>query len=308
MRQEPEKIINEVRKAIVGKDEVLEKVLTALLADGHLLLDDAPGTGKTTLALAFSRAISLSFGRIQFTPDVLPSDIVGFTIYDKASGSFVYRSGAMTGTNLLLADEINRTPSRTQSALLEAMEERQVTVDGTTYPLEKPFLVIATQNRVGAAGTQLLPYAQMDRFLMRLSIGHPDEKALFMLLRDRQGRNPLDDVSPVMDKAAFLDAQKQVQTVFTHDSVLEYISRLVVASRQDDMIETGISPRGALFLDRAAKAHAWIGGRDYVTPADVQAVFIDVCAHRIILRRGAGSPAAVLADILSSTPSPDLRG
>ena len=194
MNSQLENVLIEVEKAVAGKREVIKKLIMALLADGHVLLDDVPGVGKTTLSVALSRAVGLSFKRVQFTPDVLPSDIVGFSMYDKNSGDFVYRPGAVNRVNLLLGDEINRTSSKTQSALLEAMEERQVTVDGCTYPLEKPFLVIATQNSVGAAGTQLLPYAQVDRFMLRLSLGYPDYDAQMSILRARQDNNPLDDV------------------------------------------------------------------------------------------------------------------
>ena len=200
MNLQLEPILSEIEKAVVGKRGVIEKILMALLAEGHILLDDVPGVGKTTLAVALSRALGLDFSRIQFTPDVLPSDIVGFSVYDRQSGEFVYRPGAVTNANLLLGDEINRTSSKTQSALLEAMEERQITVDGHTYPLPKPFIVIATQNNVGTAGTQLLPYAQMDRFLVRLSVGYPDRDAQIAMLRARQDENPLDRVHPVASR------------------------------------------------------------------------------------------------------------
>ncbi len=193
--QQLDAIMQEMRKVIAGKDDVIRKILVAILADGHILLDDVPGVGKTTLAVALGRVLGLTFRRIQFTPDVLPSDIVGFTLYDRASGSFVYRPGIVNHANLLLGDEINRTSSKTQSALLEAMEERQVTVDGETYPLERPFLVIATQNNAGSAGTQMLPYAQMDRFLVRLSMGYPDHDAQMNLLRQRQNADPLAQLS-----------------------------------------------------------------------------------------------------------------
>lgn len=200
MEKKLQAIFSEVQKAVIGKQTVVEKVLMALLADGHILLDDIPGVGKTTLALALSRALGLQYNRIQFTPDVLPSDIVGFSVYNKETGGFEYKSGVVTNTNLLLGDEINRTSSKTQSALLEAMEERQVTVDGRTYPLQTPFTVIATQNNVGTAGTQMLPYAQMDRFLVRLSIGYPDYEAQMTILRDRQNAEPLSAVREVVTR------------------------------------------------------------------------------------------------------------
>ena len=310
MREEMARVTAEIRKAIIGKDEVIGKILTAMLADGHVLLDDVPGVGKTTLALAISRAVRLKYRRVQLTPDVMPSDIAGFSIYDRESGTFVFRPGVLQDTNLLLADEINRTSSKTQSALLEAMEERQVTVDGRTYPLEEPFTVIATQNRVGTAGTQMLPYAQMDRFLVRLSIGYPDHEAQMEMMKSRQTENPLEQVQPVLGRDDLLRMRQEVRRATVKDAVLDYISRLAIASRQDSRIETGISPRGILFLNRTAQAHAWMDGRDYVTGSDVQAVFADVCGHRIILSRTARTENMTVSDVLDSllrtVPVPDL--
>ena len=241
MRAEMARVTAEIRKAVVGKDRVIEKILAAMLADGHILLDDVPGVGKTTLALAVSRAVRLRYRRVQFTPDVMPSDIAGFSIYDRESGSFIFRPGVLQGTNLLLGDEINRTSSKTQSALLEAMEERQGTVDGNTYPLAEPVTVIATQNRVGTAGTQVLPYAQMDRFLIRLTIGYPDHEAQMEMLRQRQcdmvrqrmDGNPLERVEPVLEAEDLLRMRREVRGVTVRDAVLDYISRLAIASRQD---------------------------------------------------------------------------
>ena len=311
MEKKLQAIIGEVQKAVIGKQTVIEKVLMALLADGHILLDDIPGVGKTTLALALSRALGLQYNRIQFTPDVLPSDIVGFSVYNKETGGFEYKSGVVTNTNLLLGDEINRTSSKTQSALLEAMEERQVTVDGRTYPLQTPFTVIATQNNVGTAGTQMLPYAQMDRFLVRLSIGYPDYEAQMTILRDRQNAEPLSAVREVVTRDEVVRMQREVRAVTAKDVVLDYITRLTMASREHPMLELGISPRGALFLDRMAKAHAYLDGRDYVTGEDVQAVFCDVCAHRVILsqeaRLEAKSAQDVLQDLLRRVDVPDRK-
>ena len=311
MNRELQTIIVEVEKAVVGKREVIEKILMALLADGHILLDDIPGVGKTTLAVALSRTLGLTYHRIQFTPDVLPSDIVGFSIYNKDSGCFEYKSGVVSNTNLLLGDEINRTSSKTQSALLEAMEERQVTVDGRTYPLQKPFAVIATQNNVGTAGTQLLPYAQMDRFLVRLSIGYPDYEAQMSILRDRQSTDPIDSVAQVVTRDDVLRMRGEVRAVTAKDSILDYITRLAMASREHPMVEVGISPRGSLFLDRMAKARAYLEGRDYVTGGDVQAVFHDVCAHRVILsqksRLSGGTVNQVLNELLETVEVPDRR-
>ena len=311
MRNELERIVREVEKAISGKRAVIEKILMAILSDGHILLDDVPGVGKTTLALALSRTLGLSYHRVQFTPDVLPSDIVGFSVYNKGTGAFEYRPGVVNDANLLLGDEINRTSSKTQSALLEAMEERQVTVDGNTYPLQKPFIVIATQNNVGTAGTQMLPYAQMDRFLVRLSIGYPDFDAQMELLRARQESDPLAGVRQSAARGDVVRMQAAVRAVTAKDSILSYLTRLALASREHPMTEIGISPRGVLFLDRMAKAHAWLDGRDYVVPDDVQAVFADVCAHRIILTQKARLSGAtaeqVLAELLRTVEVPDTH-
>ena len=280
-------VLNEVEKVIVGKKNVIEKVLMAVLANGHILLDDVPGVGKTTMALALSRALGLTYHRVQFTPDVLPSDIVGFSIYDKESGKMRYLHGAVTHTNLLLADEINRTSSKTQSALLEAMEERQVTVDGQQHPLENPFFVIATENHVGAAGTQLLPHAQLDRFLVRLTIGYPDYESEMAIIRDRQTANPLDSVQQVLDRDMLLEMCSEVQNVTMKDELVSYITRLAIATRESEYIELGVSPRGALAVSRMARACAFLNGRDYVIPEDVQYIFSDVCAHRVLLSQNA---------------------
>ncbi len=309
MNKELEKIICEIGKAISGKRSVIEKILMAILSDGHILLDDVPGVGKTTLALALSRTLGLNYHRIQFTPDVLPSDIVGFSVYDKDRGDFSYRPGVVNDANLLLGDEINRTSSKTQSALLEAMEERQVTVDGNTYALQKPFIVIATQNNVGTAGTQLLPYAQMDRFLVRLSVGYPDFDAQMELLRARQEIDPLNTVNPAATREDVVRMQSEVRAVTAKDSILSYLTRLAIASREEPTTEIGISPRGVLFLDRMAKACAYLNGRDYVIPEDVQTVFTDVCAHRVILTQKARfsglTAEKVLEGLLRSVEVPD---
>ena len=311
MNKDLERIIQEVEKAISGKRAVIEKILMAILSDGHILLDDVPGVGKTTLALALSRTLGLSYHRIQFTPDVLPSDIIGFSVYNKDTGAFTYKPGVVNDTNLLLGDEINRTSSKTQSALLEAMEERQVTVDGNTYPLHAPFIVIATQNNVGTAGTQSLPYAQMDRFLVRLSIGYPDFEAQMDLLRARQDRDPLTLVKPSATREDVVRMQRETRAVVSRDSILSYLTRLALASREHPMTEIGISPRGVLFLDRMAKARAYLEGRDYVVPEDVQAVLSDVCAHRVILTQKARlsgvTAQQVLDEILRSVEVPDSR-
>ena len=303
-----ENILHEVRKVIVGKDAVLEKILMTILSGGHVLLDDVPGTGKTTTALAFSRALGLQYGRIQFTPDVLPSDIVGFSLYHRDTGTFTYQPGAVM-TNLLLADEINRTSSKTQSALLEVMEERQVTVDGVTRPLPAPFVVIATQNPVGSAGTQLLPQAQLDRFMVRLAMGYPDFASQVNILRDRHDGDPLDAVSTVSSADALLEMQAQARAAHTADDLLAYITRLAEASRSHPLVTLGVSPRGALAVCRMCRSRAFMAGRDYVLPDDVAEVFADVCAHRLILspkaRITGASAADVLTELLETVPRPD---
>ena len=310
MREQLENVIAEVEKVIAGKRKVIEKILTALLAEGHILLDDVPGVGKTTLAVALSRAVGLSFRRVQFTPDVVPSDLMGFSVYNRESGTFVYQPGALIGTNLLLGDEINRASSKTQSALLEAMEERQVTVDGQTYSLASPFLVIATENSVGTAGTQFLPYAQMDRFLVRLSLGYPDYEAQMKMLRDRRERNPMEEVCCVLSREELQELQREVRSVTVKDAILDYVTRLTMASREHEAVEVGVSPRGALFMVRMAKAKAFLDGRDYVTGADVQAIFGDVCAHRLLLKETAEgtSVGRVLDELLKKTENPDRHG
>lgn len=309
MIRELEAVRRELEKVIAGKTDVIGKILTAVIADGHILLDDVPGVGKTTLAVALGKALDLCCRRIQFTPDVLPSDIVGFSLYDKDSGAFLYRPGVVNGANLLLGDEINRTSSKTQSALLEAMEEKQVTVDGNTYPLEKPFLVIATQNRVGMAGTQALPYAQLDRFMVCLTVGYPDHAAQMDMLRVRQTGEPLAEVQKVMSREELLTMQREARQVTVKDSILDYITRLCIASRTHPWIDVGVSPRGALHIQRMSQARAYAEGRDYVTGADVQAVFRDVCAHRVVFSRKAraeGVAAGQALDaLLQDTLNPD---
>lgn len=294
-----EEITKEIEKAVVGKREVIQKVLMALLAGGHVLLDDVPGVGKTTLAVAVSRTLGLAYRRVQFTPDVLPSDIVGFSMVEKETGRLRYVPGVVSEANLLLGDEINRTSSKTQSALLEAMEESQVTVDGTAHPLLNPFCVIATQNRVGTAGTQPLPQAQMDRFLVQLTVGYPDFESEMELLRDRQTENPMDGVRQISDAGSVLQMQQQAQRATVKDDILSYITRLAAASRIHPLLALGVSPRGALGVSRMARACAWLNGRDFVIPEDVQSVFSDVCAHRVILNQKARQERAAAADVMA---------
>lgn len=309
MRERIAEILGEVSRVIVGKNDVVETLLTALLADGHILLDDVPGVGKTTMAVALGRVLGLDYRRIQFTPDVLPSDITGFSMINRDTGAIEFKPGVALAANILLADEINRTSSKTQSALLEAMEEGQVTVDGVTYPLKNPFTVIATQNHVGTAGTQLLPYAQLDRFLVRVSVGYPDFASQVDILRDRQRSNPVDALEQVTDRDEVLAMRDEVRGVTVKGSVLEYITRLAMATRERDSVELGVSPRGALAVCRMAKARAYVQGRDYATPQDVRDVFAVVCAHRIILTqkaRLAGVTAEqALSDVLGAVEQPD---
>ena len=276
-------IVQEVKKAFMGKDDVIARVLTAIYAGGHVLLEDCPGVGKTTLALAFSRALALDFKRIQFTTDTLPSDITGFTMYNRQTDKFEYREGAVQ-CNLLLADEINRTSPKTQSALLEAMEERSVTVDGETHPLPNPFICIATQNPVGAAGTQALPESQLDRFMVRLSIGYPSSEDQVNILKAKKYADPLDQIRPLVTAEHICEVQNYLSALRISDELLYYITHLCEATRTNQMVNLGISPRGVLALTQMAKAQAVLKGRSFVVPEDVQDVFIDVCAHRLILK------------------------
>ena len=303
-------VINEVKKAIVGKDEVLVKILIAILARGHILLEDIPGVGKTTMALAFSRAFGLSYSRVQFTPDVMPSDLTGFSLYNKSTGQMEYQPGALL-SNLFLADELNRATSRTQSALLEAMEEGRVTVDGVTHKIPDPFLVIATQNPVGASGTQLLPDSQLDRFALRLSIGYPSAQDELELLRRKQNGNPLDAVQQVMDRDQLAALRRTVDRVFTNDDILSYILELVRATREHPRLVQGGSPRAAIMLAALSRATAFLQGRDYVLPSDVQYIWSDGMAHRLILPAGmAGDTVCTLqiaAEVLDSVRAPRLR-
>ncbi len=300
------RILGETQKAVVGKDQVLTKVLLAILAGGNILLEDIPGVGKTTLAVAFSRALGLSYKRMQFTPDVLPSDLTGFSVYQKETGEMVYRPGALM-CNLFLADELNRATSRTQSALLEAMEEKQVTVDGVSHPVPEPFLVIATQNPAGASGTQPLPDSQMDRFMLRLSMGYPDETGELEMLRRKRTGDPMDAVAQVVDAGELEALRREVSACFIGDDTARYIVRRVAATRSHPMIRQGGSPRATLALSAMARAVAWIRGRDYVLPQDVMVIFRDVIAHRLILTgRGGGQGADPVGDVLGAVPAPKL--
>ncbi len=305
-----QQVLGQVRRAVVGKDAVLLWVLAAILARGHILLEDIPGVGKTTMALAFSRVLDLQYSRVQFTPDVLPSDVTGYSVPDPRTGEMQYRPGAVL-CNLFLADELNRATSRTQSALLEAMEEGQVTVDGVSHPIPEPFVVIATQNPVGAAGTQLLPDSQLDRFMVRLSLGYPSPKDEAAMVLNRQGGNPLLSLRPLMSREQLTVIQDTVEATFVSDSVVNYIVSLITATRKNEAILRGASPRATLAVTAMAKAVAQLRGRDYVVPGDVREVFPQTVAHRLILSPRAETQGKtgedVLLSILDTVPVPKLR-
>ena len=305
--QRAEKIMQAVGHAVVGKDDAVAKILMAILAKGHILLDDIPGVGKTTTALAFSKAMQLEFSRLQFTPDVLPTDVVGFSMYDKESGEFRFQPGAAF-CNLFLADEINRTSSKTQSALLEVMEEGQITVDGVSHPLPQPHIVIATQNPAGSGGTHPLPESQMDRFLMRISIGYPDMDSEIEMLRQRRTAAPLEVVEPVLDAGGLLALRQAVTQVEIHPSIYRYTVKLAAATRDHPDIAVGVSPRGTLALTRVAQAVAMAAGRSFVLPDDVDLCFLDVCAHRVSLQPRAAAQGKtaeqVLQGVLQEVPTP----
>ena len=304
-----QQILGQVRQVVVGKDPVLLWVLAAILARGHILLEDIPGVGKTTMALAFSRVLDLQYNRVQFTPDVLPSDVTGFSIPDP-QGGMRYQPGAVL-CNLFLADELNRATSRTQSALLEAMEEGQVTVDGVSHALPQPFVVIATQNPTGAAGTQLLPDSQMDRFMVRLSLGYPSPKDEAAMILTRQGGNPLNTLSSLMTREELISIQNLVEDTFLRDNVVQYIVALSGATRNSPDILRGASPRATLSVTAMSKAVARLRGRDYVIPGDVKEVFVHTVAHRLILSPRAeaqGKTAEqILQGLLETVPAPRIR-
>ena len=304
------RIETEVGKAILGKEEIIRKVLTVIIAGGHILLEDIPGVGKTTLALSFSKAMDLKFNRVQFTPDVVPSDITGFTVYNKESGKLMYRPGAAM-CNILLADEINRTSSKTQSSLLEVMQEGNITVDGRTTKVPEPFIVIATQNPIGTAGTQMLPEAQLDRFMVQLSIGYPDEKAEIDILKDRRRTDPLQSIERVAGAQAILAMRSQAKEIYVHDRIYQYVTALCRRTRQHPLIRLGISPRGALSLTAMAQAWTYLHGREFVTPQDVQDVFPDIARHRLMLSSKANVQSkdaeTIIGEILQSVPQPDVR-
>ena len=305
--EQSKQIIEEVNKAFIGKNDIIEKVLMTIYAGGHILLEDCPGVGKTTLAMAFSKVLGLSSKRVQFTPDTLPSDITGFTMFNRETNKFEYREGA-ANCQLLLADEINRTSPKTQSALLEIMEEGTITIDGETHMLPTPFICIATQNPLGSAGTQPLPESQLDRFMVSLSIGYPTLENQMKIIRVQRYSNPLLDLKAVTDPHNILEVQNYLTSVKMADPVLSYAISLCEESRRHSMVDLGISPRGVAALVRMSKANAVLKERNYVIPEDVQNVFCDVCAHRLVLRpqaRVEGIDAReILTDIMDTVKPP----
>ncbi|MBN1628233.1 MAG: MoxR family ATPase [Thermoleophilia bacterium] len=304
-----EKMLAEVERAVVGKRPALELVLLGLLADGHVLIEDVPGLAKTLIARSFAQVSSLSFGRVQFTPDLLPSDVTGASIYNQRSGEFEFRPGPVF-TNLLLADEINRATPKTQAALLEAMQERQVTIEGETRRLDPPFLVLATQNPIEYEGTYPLPEAQLDRFLLRVSVGYPVRGHESELLARRgERRQERIDLDPVIDAATLIAMQRAVEEVYVSDGVRDYMVDLVRATRDDRRVQLGASPRGSLALFTLGRAQAALLGRDFVTPDDVKSVAAPALAHRLTIRPELWvqrvSTESVVREILQSVPTPD---
>lgn len=299
------KIKENIAKVIVGKDDVINLLLTALLADGHVLIEDMPGTGKTKLAKALAASLDADFNRIQFTPDLLPADITGLDIYNQKSGQFEFTEGPVF-TNILLADEINRATPRTQSGLLECMEERQVTVDGQTHTLDEPFFLIATQNPVETAGTYPLPEAQLDRFMMQIKMGYPTVAEELQIINRYISHDPLEDLLPVCSKNDLFKMKEMVKEVFVHDSVKEYITHLVEATRKHPMLVLGVNPRGTLALLKCTQAYAAIMGRDYVTPDDVKALCTSVFSHRLLSYSTDRNTTVsrILSEILSSVEVP----
>ena len=291
-----EKVINSIKTVIVGKDEIIRAILNTILAGGHVLLEDIPGVGKTTLALAFSKTLSLDYHRMQFTPDVLPADVTGFSMYDKNTQEFTYHEGAVM-CNLFLADEINRTSPKTQSALLEVMEEGKVTVDGVTRMLPEPFFVIATQNPLGSAGTQKLPESQLDRFMVKLSMGYPDAISEAQILKD-ENKNLMEQLEEVVTLEEIVAMQKMIGELHVEDSIYHYIADLMSVTRNSEWLKSGVSPRGAKALLRMTRANAYLKKRDFVIPEDVLEVLPMVACHRVTLSAKAKAEGRTLEEII----------
>ena len=298
-----DKVTENIGKVIVGKEKVVKYLLTALLADGHVLMEDVPGTGKTKLAKSLARSLSIGFSRVQFTPDLLPSDITGINVFNRKENDFILRKGPAF-TNILLAEEINRATPRTQAGLLECMEERQVTIDGETFKLEVPFFVVATQNPIESGGTFPLPEAELDRFIMKLSVGLPDKEEEVDILNKYMETDPLDTLESVVSREELISARDAAMKVKMHECIPDYIASISQASRNHPEISLGISTRGSIALMRCAKAFAFLSGRDYVVPDDVKAVAVPVLAHRIKLGIGIGNPEKVMAGLLAGIKVP----
>jgi MoxR-like ATPase len=305
-----QKIIDNVEKVIVGKHQSLQLIAIALLCEGHVLIEDVPGTGKTMLAKSVSKSLGCTFRRIQFTPDMLPSDVTGVSVFNQKTREFEFRPGPVMA-QIVLTDEINRATPKTQSALLEAMEERQITVDGVTYPMEQPFLILATQNPIEYEGTFPLPEAQLDRFMMRISLGYPSSEDEITMLDSQQHTHPVTRIDQVVSGEELIQAQQGIKDVYINDLVKEYIVKLVNASRKHPDVYLGSSPRGSIALYKTGQAHAAIQGRDYVIPDDIKALAMVTLAHRLIISPSARiknvDPRAVVQEILDSTPVPGAR-
>ena len=299
--------LDAVDKIIIGKNDKTREILLAFLADGHIMLEDIPGVGKTTLAVAFSKALGLECRRVQFTPDVMPSDLTGFSVFNPKDRNFVYRPGSVF-CNLLLADEINRTSPKTQSALLEVMEERRVTAEGVTRDVPEPFLVIATQNPFGSAGTQYLPDSQIDRFMVSMTIGYPDYESELKMAMEDGSAEKLKSLSPILGRDELLAIQKEVRKIYIGDKMYEYILNLVTATRDSCAIKHGAGPRATLALVKMSRAAAWLDGRDFVTPADALAQFPYVVRHRIRLSSAASGAEKdkVIGEIAASVKKPPM--
>ena len=302
-------VVYEVKKTVVGKDEAICKLLMAILAKGHILIEDIPGVGKTTMALAFSKALGLECNRLQFTPDIMPSDLTGFNLYNRHTGQFEYKPGAVL-CNILLADEINRTSPKTQSALLEVMEERRVTVDSQSIELPKPFMVMATQNPFGSIGTQKLPESQLDRFMIQISLGYPTVEDEIAILKNKTNGSPKIISEKVLTAEELMAMQAYVEQIYVDDRVYDYVARIAKATRNSPEILQGISPRGSIAVLAIAKAEAFLRGHTYVLPSDIQYVLMDAAAHRIIvdngLRNGNVTAETALKNVLETVSVPKL--
>jgi MoxR-like ATPase len=305
-----QQITDNVEKVIVGKHEAVQLTVIALLCEGHVLIEDVPGTGKTVLAKSVAKSLGCDFRRIQFTPDMLPSDVTGVSVFNQKSREFEFRPGPVMA-QIVLTDEINRATPKTQSALLEAMEERQITVDGQTYPMEQPFLVLATQNPIEYEGTFPLPEAQLDRFMMRISLGYPEDHDEIIILNRQQHSHPVTRIEQVVSAEDLIHAQQSIREVYLDDLIKEYIIRLVRATRKHPDVYLGASPRGSIALYRTSQARAAILGRDFVIPDDIKALALFTLAHRLIISPSARiknvDPRAVIQEILDSIPVPGAR-